>query len=46
MKKLNKLVNADLNNLLTSLNENKVLLNVKQNYWYPLSLSKNNLKLI
>ena len=46
IKKLNKLVNADLKHLVSWLNANKVLLSVKKLKWYSLNPSKRNLNLI
>ena len=46
IKKLNKLVNADLKHLHNWLNTNKISLNVKRLKWYSLNLSKTNLKVI
>ena len=46
IKKLNKLVNADLKHLVNSLNANKISLNVKKLKRSSLNLSKRNLNLI
>ena len=46
IKKLNKLVNANLKQLVNWLNANKISLNVKNTKMVPLNLSKRNLKVI
>ena len=46
IKKLNKLVNADLKRLVNRLNANKISLNVKKTEIVILNLSKRNLKVI
>ena len=46
IKKLNKLVNADLKHLVNWLNANKISVNVKKLRWLSLNLSKRNLKVI